>query len=80
MSSDFCLSLGIGLLVTCAVYIGLRRAFGGRDLTIRRAVAVFSAVAGIVVTLVLRERPDLLEEQSTRVVVALIAASRRQVG
>ena len=71
MSSDFLLSLRIGLLVMCAVYIGLRRGFGSRDPTIRRAVAAFSAVAGIMVTLFLREHPDLLEQQGTTIVLAL---------
>ena len=87
MGSDFFLSLGIGLLVMCAVYIGLRRAFGGGDRSIRRAAAVFSAVAGIVVTLFLREHPDLLEQQGTKivlaligVVLALIATIRRSLG
>jgi ABC-type sulfate transport system permease component len=86
MSVDSLVSLGIGLLVMCAVYVGLRRAFGGKDSTVRRAIAVFSAVAGIVVTLFLREHPDLLEQQGTKIVLALIgvvlafiAASRRNV-
>lgn len=85
--SDFLLPLGIGLLVMCAVYIGLRRAFGSGDPTVRRAAAVFSAVAGIVVTLFLREHPDLLKQQGTKivlaligVVLALIATIRRSLG
>ena len=87
MSFDFVLSLGIGLLVMCAVYVGLRRAFSSRDPTVRRAVAAFSAVAGIVVTLFLREHPDLLEQQGIKIVLALIgvvlafiAVSGRNVG
>jgi drug/metabolite transporter (DMT)-like permease len=86
MSVDSLVSLGIGLLVMCAVYVGLRRAFGSKDPTVRRAVAIFSAVAGIVVTLFLREHPDLLEQQGTKIVLALIgvvlafiATSRRNV-
>lgn len=51
--SDYLLALGIGLLVMCAVYIGLRRAFGAEDQPIRRTMAIFSGVAGIVVTLFL---------------------------
>jgi hypothetical protein len=87
MNSEFWLSLGIGLLAMCAVYIGLRRALGAGDPTIRRAAAVFSAVAGILVTLFLREHPDLLEQQGTKivlaltgVVLALIATIRRSLG
>ena len=86
-SSDFLLPLGIGLLVMCAVYIGLRQGFDSRDPTIRRAVAVFSVVAGIMVTLFLREHPDLLEQQLTTIVLALIgvllafiATIRRRLG
>jgi hypothetical protein len=71
MSSDFLLSIGIGVLVTCAVYVGLRRALGA-DRTVRRAVAVFAAAGGIVVTLFLRQRPALLEEQGAKIVLALI--------
>ena len=86
-SSDFLLPLGIGLLVMCAVYIGLRQGFGNRDPAIRRAVAVFSVVAGITVTLFLRQHPDLLEQQLITielaligVVLALIATIRRRLG
>lgn len=87
MNSDFTLSLGIGLLVMLAIYIGLRRALGQNDLTIRRAMAVFSTVAGVMVTLYLFDRPAALEEQAGKivlalvgVVLALIAVARRGTG
>ena len=72
INTDFVLALCIGLLVECAVYIGLRRALGGKDVTIRRTTAVFSAVAGIVVALFLWKNPSLLEQQSTKIVLALV--------
>lgn len=83
--NDLVLSLGIGILVTCAVYIGLRRAFRNEP-ALRRAVILFAAVAGIVVTFFLRAHPALLEEWGTQIVLALlgvvlvlIALARRHV-
>ena len=72
-TTEFVLACGIGLLVMCAVYIGLRRAFGRGDSTVRRASAVFSAVAGIVVTVFLNNNPDVLQAQGLKIVLALIA-------
>ena len=72
MNSSFLLALSIGVLAMCAVYIGLRKVLGGGERTVQRATAVFAAVSGILVTLFLRDRPALLEEQGTRIVVALV--------
>ena len=84
---DFFLSIGIGVLVMCAAYFGLRLTLGTESRTLGRTMAVFSAVAGIVVTLVLRQDAGLLRQQGTRialaligVLVAVIAVVRRRVG
>ena len=72
-TTDLVLACCIGLLAMCAIYIGLRRAFGGGDSAIQRAMAVFSAVSGITVAWFLWKNPDLLHQQATRIVLALIA-------
>jgi drug/metabolite transporter (DMT)-like permease len=75
LTTNFLLALSIGLLVTCAVYIGLQKAFGVENLALRRAIAIFAAVAGIMVTLFVREHPDLLRQQSAKIVLALIGVA-----
>jgi len=72
LTTKFVLALSIGLLVTCVVYIGLQKAFGEGNPSSRRTVAVFSAVADIMVTLLLREHRDLLRQQSTKIVLAIV--------
>lgn len=84
MSPEFIQALLIGVLVMLAIYIGLQRAFGEASTSVRRAIAIFAAVVGILTMLWLQENPGSLEDYSAQivaagvaVVLALLALARR---
>ena len=86
MLSEMFLPLLIGVMVTAALYIGLRLGLSHKFVSIKRAVAVFAAIAGLLTTFFLIENPDLLADYSARivlaglgVVLALIALARRSI-
>ena len=81
---ELILPLIIGILVMTAIYIVLSRIFGTEDLSTRRALAIFGAGAGIVVTFWLRGNPAALREYTAQiaiagigVVLALLALAKR---
>jgi hypothetical protein len=73
MSGKFVQSLIVGVLVMVAVYIGLIQAFTQNRRIVKRAIAVFSASSGILVTLWLNETPGALEKFTIQIVGAGIA-------
>ena len=66
-------SLLIGLLVLAAIYLGLSRVFDVTKPSVRKALGVFSGVAGLLSTLWLRDHPDQLGKYTQEIVVASLA-------
>jgi hypothetical protein len=82
-SSGELFSILIGLMVTTAVYISMRRVFVTGFASIKRAVGVFAGICGILTTFWLMENPEALQSYWTRiatgglaVVLALLALAR----
>lgn len=66
-------SLLIGILVMLSVYIVFSRSFNLHHASIRKSIALFSAVLGLLTTLWLREHPSILDQYTNEIVVAALA-------
>jgi len=63
-------SLLIGIMVMLAIYLSLTRVMNISNLSIRRALALFSAAVGILVTFWLKSNPDILGSYTREIVFA----------
>lgn len=72
MDSTLATALTIGILVFGAVYLALDVVFPSRDMSVRKAKALFAGAGGVLVTMSLWEDPRLLQEISHRLTLELI--------
>lgn len=72
MDTDLVMAMAIGLLVFGAVYLALDVAFPSRDMSVRKAKALFAGAGGVLVTISLWTNPHLLQEISRRLFWELI--------
>jgi Mn2+/Fe2+ NRAMP family transporter len=68
MTEEFLLSLSIGIAVMAAIFLGASLIFPSR--LNRRAVAVFSAVCGLIVFIWLKDNPGQLTNYATKIALA----------
>ncbi len=73
MILELLMPLLIGVMVTAAIYTGLRLGLSDNFSSIRRAVAIFAAAAGLLTTFWLLGNPAFLAEYSARIVLAGLA-------
>ena len=73
MDNDFLQALILGIAIMLAIFIGLNMVQRARDLSTRRAYAIFGAAVGLISTFYLAERPALLDEYLFEVVGAGVA-------
>ncbi len=66
-------SLLIGILVMLAIYLSLSRAFDTTNISVKRSLALFSAVVGLLTTLWLGSHPEVLREYSGKIVLSGLA-------
>jgi hypothetical protein len=72
MDTDLVMAIAIGLLVFGAVYLTLDVAFPSRDVSVRKAKALFAGAGGLLVTLSLWQDPHLLQQISHRLMWELV--------
>jgi hypothetical protein len=73
MEISYLSSLLIGIMVMLSIFLSLSRAFDIRNKAIKKALALFSAAAGILTTFWLQDHPDVLRDYSEKIVLAGLA-------
>ncbi|NLS80064.1 MAG: hypothetical protein GXY76_22720 [Chloroflexi bacterium] len=68
----FWVALSIGVLVFGSVMVAFRRVFSTDDRVVLKSGALFAGAAGVLTTLYLLERPDILDRYALQIVLALL--------
>jgi len=63
-------SLLIGVLVMLAVYLTLSRVIDISNISVKKSLALFSAVLGILTTFWLESNPSIMHDYTERIVLA----------
>jgi hypothetical protein len=73
MDAVYLSALMVGVLVMLALYLSLARVIDVVDRSVKKSLALFCAVSGILTTFWLNRHPDVLEKYVAKIVGAGIA-------